>query len=217
MANISSAFGTIQFQSNNKDILNILYKSIDKMRGVYLTYLIDDFNNENVQKTDNSFTYSSSFDADGRWTYLNNISSYPYWIELTEKEIQQLEQNEWSIYYDFTDEEPGCSVLYQASVIAEHKANTEIKNLDIQYNVTNYDYTWVNLVKYGYYDSLYDYIDCNYFVEDSESAQYFIDAFEENMDDIAEYLRCDKGDINYILRLSGLEEIYIRAKKLLKA
>lgn len=214
MANISSAFGTIEFTSKNKDILKILVNSLAKMNGEYFTDL-DSFNSSKIVKNENLYTYSDTFFGSGRWTYLNNISYYPNWIQLSDTDLNQLEQNEWTISYDFVDEESGCCVLYQANVLVEHEKNTKIKNSRITEDVTDYEYTWVNLVKLSYYDSIADYVENTYFIDDENYARWFLDDFEENRKEISDYIGCPVDDIEEILKKIELTEFYEKSKKLI--
>lgn len=217
MANISKAIGTIEFKSKNKDVLEILFHSLSKMNGEYSTDLLEDFDNSKIEINEDEYIFKSSFYGSGRWTYLNNISYYPYWVKLNEDDMNKMKDNDWKMVYDFSDEECGNCVLYHALIKINHSANTEIKEADIEQVIEDYEHSWVNIVKLGFYESIYDYVENNYFIEDTSDAEYFLEDFDENKNELANYFNCDRNDLELLLNKSNLLDTFEKAKTLLEA
>ena len=172
MANLSDAFGAIEFKANDIDVLGKVVGIFERFvqAGEYNTVLGGNFQKKDINVLKhNLFSYETSFDGTGRWAFSSNAenalpwlkSSISYAKDLTDAERQEiisfLEENEYSIYYDFVDYEPGCDLLYKAKVEVVHKAG---EPLDSCYgavtNEVNYEVTAENMRRLNFAD---DYVE----------------------------------------------------------
>lgn len=162
MANISSAFGDITIEVEGEKALKDFTYLFDKVLGIENACYYTATNGWKYQDGEANAT----FDGCGRWVYENNAEMTYEWIkngiealkdEDEKKQLQEiwasLNEKDWQIIYDFSDEECGCECLYQMECMVEHKAYDS----EASYSVishTYYDYTPDNLVELGYCDSL---------------------------------------------------------------
>lgn len=162
MANISSAFGTItiKVEGGRPDIIeDFTYLFGEVLGGGWYYTATNDWEYDGNEAT-------ATFDGCGRWTYQTNAEMTYEWIkngiprvkdETIRAELQsiwdELNQLDWSINYEFVDEECGNGVLYEQDCYVEHKAGEDEARYN-EGNFTSYDYTPENLVELGFQDSI---------------------------------------------------------------
>lgn len=155
MANCSSAFGTVRVKADNK-ILKELAKYVQDVLGYeqacYYTG-VDEWDYEDGLA-------SGFFIGCGRWAFEANCKNTYEWLshgaersEELAKTWAELNKHDWTIEYEFTDEEGGCQVLYEMECAVHHKAGEEKADMEV-ISVENYDYTAENLVMLGVYDDI---------------------------------------------------------------
>lgn len=168
MANISSPSGTITIISADKNVADTLAAIIDTCdeRGWYYSTIFDD-DGEMMCDENGLWSFSALFGGNGRWTYTANAECMGKWIEqdfengaLPNYDQSVLINADWTIHYDFLDEECGCRCLYEQTSRLVHKAGTKLSESEfIIDSETDYDYTIANLVKLGCRDSIDDALD----------------------------------------------------------
>lgn len=152
MANISNAFGTITFLDKqwylkNQKLIDTTLTDIAKDTAKNGYYGIDYID----KREDGQF----DFEADGRWTFLSTLDSglNPKWWNKSTSAMHDLYlkilKDQPEIEIEFTDEEAGCEVLYQETVIITTKNNKLVLNVTAE---KDFDYTLPNLIKCGFYD-----------------------------------------------------------------
>ncbi len=193
MANISEAFGTITFKADSRETIKCLIKAFKTLEyGTYNTYLVENSEGD-IEQNESQYTFTTSFDADGRWTYMDNVNYSGQWLKQnlsnerivrctigetdTEHIIDVLKNTDWTVNYDFTDKELGFKVLYKAQLETLHKAGDGIDKLVLN-EISNqtYDCTLPNLFKLGFYDTIVEALED--FVLVDEDAETYEDVRE---------------------------------------
>ena len=162
MANLSSAFGTFDFDEGfdlrqKQNFANLMYMTRDWH---YSTNLFIHDDEGTVYEDDESL----SFEATGRWTYNSSLEMMHNSLtgELDEEQLADYHEllaymNEYdkSIYVDYADEESGCEVLYKERGVLNPYYSEDYSSLVLGYQpieTTNYDYTRTNLRKLDFYE-----------------------------------------------------------------
>lgn len=193
MANISEAFGTITFKADSRETIKCLIKAFKTLEyGTYNTYLVENSEGD-IEQNESQYTFTTSFDADGRWTYMDNVNYSGQWLKQnlsnerivrctigetdTEHIIDVLKNTDWTVNYDFTDKELGFKVLYKTQLETIHKAGDGIDKLVLN-EISNqtYDCTLPNLFKLGFYDTIVEALED--FVLVDEDAETYEDVRE---------------------------------------
>ena len=212
MANLSDAYGTLWVIADSKEAIEEL-KKVCKWHdydGDYSTNFNEKIDDVKIAENKGSYEFEVGFTACGRWTYLSNVEAFlrwPYNDENNKIDFDLLKKSEFSLKFEFYDEEPGFEVLYGADAVLWHKANTEIK--DTVYEVSNYedyDRTWSNLIELGFY-SLNDLMDC-YLYNDEDVGVY--ETLKDEKDQLEKYfnkpLKEIIGNEYYTSYLNGEKE-----------
>lgn len=169
MANISDAFGTIDFSAKSIDDIKLLLSLFGLLEGYQYdtTLQIEDDIEEYTSEKDGIYTYTCYFNGFGRWAYECNIEYCFEWLKDDCEREKRLEDYErlkdiyFALRYDFTDVECGCQVFYHAVIDVKHETGESLEDLKpITVSEENYDFTIQNLLEYGGYDYEYalDYL-----------------------------------------------------------
>ncbi|PCR98798.1 hypothetical protein [Lactococcus fujiensis] len=163
MANISSAFGTLDFKGTwNKSLfekfISIFNKHLNDKVGDY--YLIID--NENFEKGE------ANIRGIGRWTFENNLSLMNNWAlnsfnystqtkEECESEwenlLKEVHEKELIIEIDYVDEESGLEYLVSnAGIIDVQETDEGLKLVYELMDSDEYEYNRSNLIALDIYD-----------------------------------------------------------------
>lgn len=199
MANISTANGVIKIKGDTSITVNILLKAFKILEdGEYTTFFYETLRRSNT-------TAISKFDGAGRWSYDENIKSFPYWaLDRLEKEDQVFLQNsEWLINYNYYDIEPGCEYIALMNLDFVHHKGDDLHNNSIIKHKEEYpDYNWVNIIHFNWNDALNEFIESEFYDDSDDVLEDFIDAWNYNKGRLLEYFDC------------SLEELYDKAPAL---
>jgi hypothetical protein len=159
MANISSAFGDMTFETKTQEDLIWLVRIVKERleQYGYNTY---------IDLTDISLEDACQFDGDvwkiivpftgtGRWSYSCNIKYFGPWFkeDCPQDILERLTTMNFSIVFDYCDEESGCMLLYAAIDKITHHAGEDIALLSPEEIAnTDYAYTKEHLILLGFYD-----------------------------------------------------------------
>jgi len=171
MANISDAFGEIEFRvettnvEDKKRLIKNMKKLFDEVMSSkeadYATDIANDFEVEMGEKA-TEWIGRGGFQGYGRWAFECNCRYTYNWLKNGVERhpelkplFEELNNYDWSIIYDFVDAEGGCAVLYEMIVEVAHKAGADEATEEIKYE-EDYEYNAENLVKLNFYDSLED-------------------------------------------------------------
>lgn len=133
MANISSAFGTVQFNCT-QETLDDLFKQIREQGWCYGVPEVDGDLIANTPLTFNSI---------GRWNFLTHVDSF----------FETLNPiGEITIDWEFTDSEPGLGLLDQYKGRSIYTKDAENKTDDITKYLRCYDYNAKNLMDCEVFD-----------------------------------------------------------------
>lgn len=210
MANLSSAFGEVTISSPNIYVIDALLMLIDREVGHCAYYTDIDSECISFEQTDENNIKTFKFTGVGRWQFSSNINCFYDWVLLSlDKEERnivddvlflKLKQNDWSINFDFVDEESGCSVLYKSSITIEHNKTQDLNSITVfTHSEEDYDYNVVNLIKL----CDYDLDSCEWLID------HLIDEDVNNISEITSYLG-DLEDLMYELNLKDIDELICR-------
>lgn len=167
MANLSSAFGVLCFQIEKEKLEK--FKNIIEASQAGCEYYFD-FNGEN-DATEVDFT------GCGQWVFSTNIEMFGAWAKnnLSKEGIAFLEENEWALQFDYTDEECGNQVLQKVKAEIIHKAGQKLEKVVGTYDVyENYEYEAYNLIKLDVYEDYENYLY-------AEREHFFNQGYEEDL------------------------------------
>ena len=188
MANRSEAFGTITFKANSQETVQCLIKAFKTLEyGTYNTYLVENSEGD-IEQNESQYTFTTSFNAAGRWTYKDNVGYSGQWLKQnlsnerivrctigetdTEHIIDVLKNTDWTVNYDFTDKELWSKALYKAELETLHKAGDGIDKLVLnEISKRTYDCTLPNLFKLGFYDTIVEALE-DFVLVDEDAATY---------------------------------------------
>ena len=147
MANISSTFGTITIECDNAKGLEELEKcfEISESWGYYTAV-------DEIAK----YAVKGYFYGCGRWSYQTNIERLFDWLSNQKEKLnwKLLEDSNFSITFDYTDEECGMQFIYKATYQLIHKAGNPLPKgitmIDEKYE--DYEYNLVNLTTIAGYN-----------------------------------------------------------------
>jgi len=162
MANLSSAFGTFDFDEGfdleqKQNFVNLMYIAQDWHYGTHLSI----HNEEGIVYEDDE---SLSFEATGRGTYGTNLEMMHPWLTgmLDERQLADyhellayMSEHEKSIFVEYVDEEPGWEVLYEERGVLNPYYSEDYSSHVLGYHpieTTDYAYTRTNLRKLEFYD-----------------------------------------------------------------
>ena len=154
MANISSAFGTITIECDNAKGLEELEKCFEISESWdYYTAVEEAFAEiETIAK----YAVKGYFYGCGRWSYQTNIERLFDWLSNQKEKLnwKLLEDSNFSITFDYTDEECGMQFIYKATYQLIHKAGNPLPEgitmIDKKYE--DYEYNLVNLTTIAGYN-----------------------------------------------------------------
>ena len=149
MANISSTFGSVVITAQTSAKAKAICKALDSILNGNFDYYTDFSIDTGVEK-DNFFR--CSFVGTGRWAYIYSLEDLgrklDYFKRFDEhaEAIKVIEENDFTLDVEFTDEEGGNAFIMQCDGVIEHKANTPVSELVfVESNRTDYEYTRENL------------------------------------------------------------------------
>ncbi len=156
MANISDANGKIMIECDSKEVLLELERCFEVAESWYYSTNLED----ECEKQENTSTFKESaeyeFYGTGRWSYQNNIESFFRWLTSHKETLnwKLLEDSDFVITFDYTDEECGERFIYKATDKLVHKADDKLPEgiSFVTEDYQGYEYNIVNLVKVCGYD-----------------------------------------------------------------
>jgi len=208
MANISSFFGTLYFNSTKNPwtpegyiLAYDILMSIDASGGDYGICMEE----EHTENSADFLMYlmsqgdkaSISFWGNGRWSAENNFHSFESWTDhkkrdqtmseetykvTREKFLSLAAENGWTMQFDYTDEESGNGFIYQQSVDIVVKQDPSTFKYEFTPNVTTVaaeDYT----------------LDAYCRLVEEEDDITHCEMFNQTIDEIAELLNINKDDV----------------------
>lgn len=171
MANCSTAFGTVKVEAKDSALAKKIATLVNEISSGFCYYIA--FEVEDGTETDNSF--ECSFSACGRWNIENNIENLGHWINNSSENckdiIDELERYEFSMTFEYTDEESGAPFICKGTDRISHKINTPIEKMiyeELAYE--DFDYNVDNLVNICGYDRAEALNLCGMDEEDKEVA-----------------------------------------------
>jgi hypothetical protein len=155
MANMSTAYGAVcayaETKENAERVLNVIHRElgdvdygtcIDECRDGTLT----------AEYTGENWMAESSFTGTGRWTFKENVCRLSDWLQ---ESMDELKPFDFRLEFEFDDCEPGCSVLYRATMTADHKAGDPKIKFETS-ECESYDITAKNLRNLNFEDDVMD-------------------------------------------------------------
>lgn len=172
MANCSTAFGTVKVEAKDSALAKKIATLVNEISSGFCYYISFDVEN-GIELTDNSF--ECSFTACGRWNVENNIENLGHTIKNSSEKckdiIDELERHEFTMTFDYTDEEGGAPFICQGTDRIIHKSNTPIETMIFeQGDYEDFDYNVDNLINICGYDRAEALNLCGMDEEDKEVA-----------------------------------------------
>ena len=166
MANISNAFGTITIRvgATDKDEQKRLIKNFfvlfDNVMSSKTACYFTDVESWDYDEDEDGLCGTGNFIGCGRWSYEANCRYTFDWLKQgvenkpkLQEMLDEINKYNWTISYDFTDEEGGCEVLYEMACDIEHRAGEDKAYQNVRYE-EDYDYNAENLVKLNILESI---------------------------------------------------------------
>lgn len=145
MANVSDANGYFTIDSKDENAVKAMVYLMELLDcDEYGTYFKDYLSDENMydkvcEKDDGTYFYGTTFSGTGRWTYETNIERMMKWIEYEAlhfkediKIMEYLEDQDYSITFDFVDYECGNEIFYSKIMQVIHHAGRPFTDVEIK-------------------------------------------------------------------------------------
>ena len=209
MANVSCAYGKIEFESTSPEYLTIFIHYFQKVKskeyyGIRLnTVYGQDLEKDRrviercMKKNLTIYSFSDDFDGSGKYRLRNNFDFF-FNLEKYKTEINELTGSKYedmiksmTIELDYVDEEVGCELLEEVTATLIPKIKTVngervcfTKVLDC--NVTDYAYTAENLQRFDFYEEpcslnyVLKHVDYYFDKNENEARKVLTDAIAKN-------------------------------------
>ena len=230
MANISSASGVLTVEGKKEFVDAMIGFIKDYASAWYYETEIEEPFGE-VERENGDVIVDLQFWGVGRWSYSVNIDNFYRWLnesifDANNKEDisdwkKLLSESNLCLRFDFTDEESGCGVLYNArtkitfQLVGDinnlHGYNfNEIINANVEENIiAEYDYNAENLRELNIYEEVYDFT--------FESFEIIAEMFEDDEDLVEEYakhMNITEEQLKTVFKKEHLEQLVDKANEL---